>query len=121
MSIGDVRPWEEGEDEDGPSISIRVNPSTSISNDQAQPIIQDSSNDDSQAQDQMGSSSALSTSPQEPIVPQRIHYGLAKDHPVDQLMGDISKGVQTRSRIILTCRWSFERSGLGECYAWRIE
>ena len=31
MSIGDVRPREE--DEDGPSISIRVNPSTSISND----------------------------------------------------------------------------------------
>ena len=37
ISIGDVRPKEE--DEDGPSISIRVNPSTSISNDQAQPII----------------------------------------------------------------------------------
>ena len=37
MSIGDVRPREE--DEDGHSISIRVNPSTSISNDQAQPII----------------------------------------------------------------------------------
>ena len=33
MSIGDVRLREE--DEDGPSISIRVNPSTSISNDQA--------------------------------------------------------------------------------------
>ena len=33
MSIGDVRPREEGEDEDGPSISIRVNPLTSISND----------------------------------------------------------------------------------------
>jgi len=26
MSIGDVRPREEDEDEDGPSISIRVNP-----------------------------------------------------------------------------------------------
>ena len=48
MSIGDVRPREEGEDEDGLSISIRVNPSTSISNNQAQPIVQDSSNDDSQ-------------------------------------------------------------------------
>ena len=50
MSIGDVRPREEDEDEDedGPSISIRVNPSTSISNDQAQQIVQDSSNDDSQ-------------------------------------------------------------------------
>ena len=51
MSIGDVRPREEDDDEDGPSISIRVNPSTSISTDQAQPIVQDSSNDDSQVQD----------------------------------------------------------------------
>ena len=59
MSIGDVRPREEDEDEDGPSISIRVNPSTSISNDQAQPIVQDSSNDDSQVQDQVESSSHL--------------------------------------------------------------
>ena len=69
MSIGDVRPREEDEDEDGPSISTRVNPSTSISNDQAQQIVQDSSNDDSQVQDQVGSSSAPSPSTQEPIVP----------------------------------------------------
>ena len=48
MSIGDVSPREEDEDEDGPSISIRINPSTSISNNEAQPIVQDSSNDDSQ-------------------------------------------------------------------------
>ena len=103
MSIGDVRPREEDEDEDGPSISIRVNPSTSISNDQAQQIVQDSSNDDSQVQDQVGSSSAPSSSTQEPIVPQRIHHVLAKDHPVDQIMGDISKGVRTRSRIASFC------------------
>ena len=91
MSIGDVRPREEDDNEDGPSISIRVNPSTSISNDQAQPNVQDSSNDDSQVQDQVGSSSSPSTSTQEPIAPQRIHHVLAKDHPVDQIMGDISK------------------------------
>ena len=60
MSIGDVRPREEDEDKDGPSISIRINPSTSISNNEAQPIVQDSSNDDSQVQDQVGSSSAPS-------------------------------------------------------------
>ena len=51
MSIGDVRPREEDEDEDGPSISDRVNPSTSIPNDEAQPIVQDSNNNDSQVQD----------------------------------------------------------------------
>ena len=86
MTIGDVRPREEDEDEDGPSISIRVNPLTSISNDQAQPIVQDSSNDDAEVQDQVGSSSSPSTSTQEPIAPQRIHHVLAKDHPVDQII-----------------------------------
>ena len=103
MSIGDIRPREEDEVEGGPSISIRVNPSTSISNDQAQPIVQDSSNDDAQVQNQVGSTTSPSTSTQEPIAPQRIHHVLAKDHPVDQIMGDISKGVQTRSRIASFC------------------
>ena len=103
MSIGDVTPREEDEDEGGPSISIRVNPSTSISNDQAQPIVQDSSNDDSQVQDQVDSTTSSSTITQDPIPPQRIHHALAKDHPVDQIMGDISKGVQTRSRIASFC------------------
>ena len=92
MSIGDVRPREEDEDEHGPSISIRINPSTSISNNEAQPIIQDSSNDDSQVQDRVDSTTSSSTTTQEPIATQRIHHALAKDHPVDQIMGDISKG-----------------------------
>ena len=54
-------------------------------------------------QDQVGSSSSPSTSTQEPIAPHRIHHVLAKDLPVDQIMGDISKGVQTRSRIVSFC------------------
>jgi len=80
MSIGDVRPREEDENEDSPSISIRVNPSTSISNNQVQPIVQDLSNDDSEVQDQVDSTTSPSTSTQEPIVPQRIHHVLTKDH-----------------------------------------
>ena len=59
---------------------------------------QDSKNEEKsgcQEEDQVGSSSAPSSATQEPIVPQRIHHVPAKDHPVDQIMGDISKGVQT--------------------------
>ena len=62
------------------------------------PHVQDSSNDDSQVQDQVGSSSAPSSSTQEPIVPQRIHHVLVKDHPVDQIMGDISNRVDEALR-----------------------
>ena len=95
MSIGDIRPREENEKEDGPSISIRVNHSTSTSNDQAQPIDQATHDDDSQAQDQPGSSTSPSTSTQEPVAPPRVHHAIAKNHSVDQIKGDISKGVQT--------------------------
>ena len=58
MSIGDIRPREEDEEENDLSIPIRVIPSTSTStsNDQAQPIDQATHDDDSQAQDQPGSS-----------------------------------------------------------------
>ena len=105
MSIGDIRPREEDEEENDLSIPIRVIPSTSTStsNDQAQPIDQATHDDDSQAQDQPGSSTSPSTSTQEPIAPPRVHHAITKDHPVDQIMGDISKGVQTRSCVASFC------------------
>jgi hypothetical protein len=45
-----------------------------------------------------------STSTQEPIDQPRIHHQVAKDHHIDQIMGDISKGVQTRSRVASFCQ-----------------
>ena len=86
-------------------------PFTSTSNDQAQLIDQATHDDDSQVQYQPGSSTSPSTSTQEPVAPPRIHHAIAKDHPVDQIMGDISKGVQTRSRVALFCEnYSFVSS-----------
>jgi hypothetical protein len=45
-----------------------------------------------------------SPSTQEPIYQPRIHHQVTKDHPIDQIMGDISKGVQTRSRVASFCQ-----------------
>ena len=118
MSIGDIRPREEDEGENNLSIPIRVIPSTSTStsNDQAQPFDQATHDDDSQAQDQPSSSTSPSTSTQEPVAPPRVHHAIAKDHPVDQIMGDISKGVQTRSRIASFCEhYSFVSSFKPNC------
>ena len=97
MSISDIRPREEDEEEIDSSIPIRVIPSTSTpsTNDQAQPIDQATHDDNSQAQDQPGSSTSPSTSTQEPVAPPRVHHAIAKDHPMDQIMGDIIKGVPT--------------------------
>jgi hypothetical protein len=47
----------------------------------------------------MASMTTNSTSTQEPVDQPRVHYQVAKDHPIDQIISDISKGVQTRSRV----------------------
>jgi hypothetical protein len=45
-----------------------------------------------------------SPSSQEPIDQPRIHHQVAEDHPIDQIMGDIIKGVQTLSRVASFCQ-----------------
>jgi hypothetical protein len=52
----------------------------------------------------MASMTTPSTSTQEPVDQPRVHHQVAKDHPIDQFMGDISKGVQTRSRVTSFCQ-----------------
>jgi hypothetical protein len=39
------------------------------------------------------------TSTQDTSSQLKIHNVIAKDHPIDQIVGDINKGVQTRSRL----------------------
>nr|CAD39343.2 OSJNBa0094O15.12 [Oryza sativa Japonica Group] len=81
MSIGDVKPTEV---EDKPSTSTQDEPSTSATPSQAQVEVEEE-----KAQD--------------PPMPPRIHTALSKDHPIDQVLSDISKGVQTRSRVASIC------------------
>jgi hypothetical protein len=45
-----------------------------------------------------------STSTQESVDQPRVHHQVAKDHPIDQIMGDISKGVQTRFCVASFCQ-----------------
>jgi hypothetical protein len=52
----------------------------------------------------MASMTTPSTSTQEPVDQPRVHQQVTKDHPIDQIMGDISKGVQTRSRVASFCQ-----------------
>jgi hypothetical protein len=112
MSIGDIRPRQEEDEDVGPSYSLRGNPPSSTNNnDQDQPsndIIQDNiPQDDSQ----LLSPSPPFSSTQEPSAQPRIHHNVAKDQLIDQIMGDISKGVQTRSRIASFCQhYSFVSS-----------
>nr|ABB46643.2 retrotransposon protein, putative, Ty1-copia subclass [Oryza sativa Japonica Group] len=81
MSIGDVKPIEV---EDKPSTSTQDEPSTSASPSQPQVEVEEEKAQDSP-------------------MPPRIHTVLSKHHPIDQFLGDISKGVQTRSRVASIC------------------
>jgi hypothetical protein len=104
MAIGDIMPREVDDDEDT-SISIQANPSTSTTNEQNQQEGNSRNNDSPQEDDQMASMTTPSTSTQEPVDQPRVHHQVAKDHPVDQITGDISKGVQTRSRVASFCQY----------------
>ena len=83
MSIGDIRPREEDEEENDLSIPIRVIPCTSTpaTNDQAESMDQATHDDDSQVQYQPGSSTSPSTSTQDPVAPPRIHQCHCKGLP----------------------------------------
>jgi hypothetical protein len=103
MAIGDIMPREEDDDE-GPPISIQANPSTSTRNDQNQQEGNSRNNYSPQEDDQMASMTTPTISTQEPVNQPRVHHQVAKDHPIDQITGDISKGVQTRSRVASFCQ-----------------
>jgi hypothetical protein len=103
MAIEDITPRKEEDDED-PSISIQANPSTFTTNDQNQQEGNSSNNDSPQEDDQMASMTTPSTSTEEPVDQPRVHHQVAKDHPIDQIMSDISKGVQTRSCVASFCQ-----------------
>jgi hypothetical protein len=110
MSIGDVCPKESEEPtqaQDQPSSSIQAYPPTQ-DEEQAQDgeeenqedeLPQEESNDqggddnDQDKEDEQG---------QRPPHP-RVHQAIQRDHPVNTILGDIHKGVTTRSRVTHFC------------------
>jgi hypothetical protein len=90
MVIGDVRPQEQ-QVQDQPSSSKMVQPPTQ---DEEQ-VPQDDSMDQGGAQEQEGREDE--GVPQAP--PTQVRTNIQRDHPRDKILGDIIKGVTTRSRI----------------------
>jgi hypothetical protein len=89
MALGDVRP-PEPQDQDQPSSSILVHPPTQ---DEEQ-VPQDEGLNQGGAHEEQDKEEEA---PQVP--PTQVRTTIQRNHPVDQIMGDISKGVTTRSRL----------------------
>jgi hypothetical protein len=93
MAIGDVRPHELQE-QDQPSSSTMVHPPTQDD----EQIPQEEGQDQGGAQEEQVMEEEASRAP-----PTQVQATIQRNHPVDQILGDISKGVTTRSRLANFC------------------
>jgi hypothetical protein len=101
MAIGDVRPQEHKE-QDQPSSSTTVYPPTQDD----EQVPQEEACDQGGAQ---GVQVEEEEAPQAPLT--QVRAMIQRNHPVDQILGDISKGVTTRSRLVnFSERYSFVSS-----------
>jgi hypothetical protein len=101
MAIGDVRPQEQSE-QDRPSSAIMVQPPTQDD----EQVHQKEACDQGGAQD-----NHVMEEEAQPAPPTQVRAMIQRDHPVDQILGDISKGVTTRSRLVKFCEpYSFVSS-----------
>jgi hypothetical protein len=101
MAIGDVRP-QKLQEQDQPSSSIMVHPPTQ---DDGQ-VPQEEGQDQGGAQEEQVMEEEAPWAP-----PTQVRSRIQRHHPVDQILGHISKGVTTRSRLANFClHYSFVSS-----------
>jgi hypothetical protein len=101
MAIGDVRP-QELQEQDQPSSSTLVHPPTQ---DDVQVPQEEGHGQGGAQEDQVMEEEAPCATPTQ------VRASIQKHHPVDQILGDISKGVTTRSRLSNFCEhYSFVSS-----------
>jgi hypothetical protein len=97
MTIGDVKKKDEDDDDPSPLFQILSSSSSISHQDQVGNV---ESNEESVHQPVNDSPSTYT---QDASFQLKIHNVIAKDHPMDQIVGDINKGVQTRSRLASFC------------------
>ena len=95
MDVGELRPRQMNDDEDD---QVQVLSNSNVQDETNQASTSDSHDNE---QDQVASTSSqlndqASASNQVPILQPT---NIARDHPLDTIIGDISRGVQTRSRL----------------------
>jgi hypothetical protein len=101
MAIGDVRP-QELQEQDQPSSSMMVHPPTQ----EDEQVPQEQGHDQGGAKEDQVMEEETSRAP-----PTQVRATIQRNHPVDQILSDISKGVTTRSHLANFCEhYSFVSS-----------
>jgi hypothetical protein len=98
MAIGEIKPKEDNDEN-----SVVVIPSSSTLNEENHQSQQNDEVVDAHDQDISSHSVPPHVSTSNSQMVSRIHHSIMKDHPIDQVVGDISKGVQTHSCIASFC------------------
>jgi hypothetical protein len=121
MSIGNVCPKESEEPsqaQDQPSSSIQASPPTQDEEMTQEEEDKDQDNEPPQEvdidqggdEDDQDKEDDQEIQDQRPLHP-RIHQAIQRDHPINSILGDIHKGVTTRSRVANFCEhYSFMSS-----------
>jgi hypothetical protein len=118
MSIGDVCPKESEEPpqaQDQPSSSMRASPPTQDEDKAQEEEDEDQYDEPPQEEDidQGGDEDDQDKEDDQEIWDQRpphprVHQAIQRDHPVSSIVGDIHKGVTTRSRVAHFCPYRIE-------------
>ena len=99
MDVGDIRPRE--------VIDVQDDKDQVISSPNVQDGTNQASTSGTQVQDQQASSSQVNQPNEQPSASNQVLIlqptNVARDHPLDTIIGDISRGAQTRSRLVSFC------------------
>jgi hypothetical protein len=99
MDVGELRPRQVNVDEDG---QVQVLSNSNVQDDTNQ-ASSNGSHNNVQNQQVASTSSQLNDQASASNVPTLQPTNIIRDHPLDTIIGDISKGVQTRSRLTSFC------------------
>jgi hypothetical protein len=101
MAIGEVRPHDPSDQPQGPSPNDTTPPTQGLDEDEHEEEnghhdqVQEESNDQGGDEDDGDNEDAPPH--------QRVHHNVQRDHPIDNILGDIEKGVTTRSCVVNFC------------------
>jgi hypothetical protein len=101
MAIGDVRPQDPSNQPQETSPNDTTPPAQGFDQDNHEEYVEPNDQDQEERNDQCGGENDGDKKEAPPH--SRVHQNIQRDHSVDNILGDIKKGVTTRSRVANFC------------------